>query len=358
MLHLPTHPTLRTAIICTIGPASSDAATIGAMIDAGMSVARLNFSHGTYDEHQGFVERIRAEAASRRRNVAILQDLQGPKVRVGSLPKEGVPFRIGEEVTFSTAEHTPAGAIPVDVPTFHHDVRPGDTVLLDDGVLACRVTAASGTEVRAVVTAGGVLRSHKGIGVPGGRLGGEAITPKDAADLRFGLEMGVDLVALSFVRHAADVDQLRALISLERRTLHQAPSPGIITKIEKHEAVADLEAIAQAADGLMVARGDLALDIPQERVPVVQKDIVGLCRHLGKPAIVATQMLESMTQCPRPTRAELTDVANAVWDGGAAVMLSGETAGGAHPVLAVKTMADVVGEAEASRYYRWGQRGQ
>ncbi len=351
---LPTHPKLKTAIVCTVGPASWDEASLTAMITAGMSVARLNFSHGTHEEHRMITERVRAVAAGLGRNVWVMQDLQGPKVRVGELPEPGVELVMGAEVVFSTASVPAKGAIPVDYELLHEDVGVGDTIMLGDGEMSCRVTEVRGREVKAVVTAPGLLRKHKGLAVPGVQLQAAAITPKDVEDLRFGLTLGVELVALSFVRSAADVDKLRAMMAMERKQLGVgAVMPAVVAKLEKYEAVEAMGEVVGAADVVMVARGDLAVDVAQERVPVIQKEVVAMCRQLGKPVIVATQMLESMMGSPRPTRAELTDVANAVWDGATGVMLSGESAFGKYPVLAVETMAAIVAEAEKSRFYRW-----
>lgn len=331
----------RTRIIATIGPASCKPATLLKLIQSGVNVARLNFSHGSYEDHASYIAAIRLAARRARRTVTILQDLSGPKVRVGDLPPEGVALRAGEKIIFSNNPKR-ASAIPFQYLGLPRDVSRGDTILLDDGLLEAEVIATTPHELTARVIVGGTLLSHKGINVPSARLKVAAITEKDKRDLEFGLAHGVDWVALSFVRDPRDVEQLRKLISSARPT----HVPKIIVKIEKHEAVDQLEAIIHATDGVMIARGDLGVEMPPEQVPLIQKRIIALCRGAHKPVVVATQMLDSMIRNPRPTRAEVSDVAQAVFDGTDAVMLSGESASGKYPVEAVQMMARIIGAAE------------
>ncbi len=338
----------RAKIVCTLGPATEGAGTIQQLLERGMDVARLNFSHGTHADHAKAIERIRAASRELVRPVAILQDLQGPKIRTGPLRagRAGVMVEPGAEIVITT-EGELAGDERLVSTTYRHlaeDVRPGDRLLVDDGLLEFRVLATDGVRVRAEVVEGGLLREHKGINLPGVALRVEALSEKDLADLRFGVEHGVDYVALSFVRAAEDVV----------RTRHELETLGrvvpIIAKVEKPEALENLDAIVEAADGLMVARGDLGVEVPAERVPTLQKSLVRKGNHAGKPVIIATQMLDSMMEHPRPTRAEANDVANAVWDGADAVMLSGETASGRFPLLAVQTMDRIVREAEQNMF--------
>ncbi len=330
----------RTRIIGTIGPACSSLATISKLIAAGLNVTRLNFSHGAYDEHAKFISTIRTAAKRAHRTITILQDLSGPKVRVGELPPQGLTLTEGKLVLFSNNPKQKQ-AIPFQYLDLPRDVKKGDRILLDDGLMEVEVVSTTKTEICARVVCGGILLTHKGINVPSASLKIPAITDKDKKDLKFGLAHHVDWVALSFVRDPRDIEQLRALIEKER-----GHKPKIIAKIEKHEAVKHLEEIIHAADGIMVARGDLGIEIPAEEVPLVQKRIIHLCRQLEKPVIVATQMLDSMIRNPRPTRAEVSDVANAAFDYTDAVMLSGETASGKFPVQAVTMMSKIVQTVE------------
>ncbi len=317
------------------------------MIRVGMNVARLNFSHGVSAHHAILVRNIRAAARATGQTIAILQDLQGPKIRVGALPAGGVPLTKGAHVVLSTGPGED-GVIPVQYPRLHADVRSGDRVLLDDGNLELRVDRVRGRKILCTVVIGGTLITHKSITVPTASLGASAVTTKDARDLLLGLRYGVDFVALSFVRSARDVAQLRALIRQYRPRHVRAPQ--IIAKIEKHEALTNLDAIIETADGIMVARGDLALESRASEVPVWQKTIIQKCLVAAKPVITATQMLDSMTHAPRPTRAEISDVANAVIDHTDAMMLSQESAVGDYPKETVTTMSTIIADTEKSPF--------
>ncbi|HEY8208583.1 MAG TPA: pyruvate kinase [Myxococcaceae bacterium] len=326
-------------IICTLGPASSSRPVLEAMIRAGMDVARLNFSHGTHDEHRRRLDLIRTLSRKLRRPVAILQDLQGPKIRLGLFEGGQLMVQRGQGVTVTTrAVLGRGGVIPTPVKSLPRDVRRGDPILLDDGRVRLEVLSVRGPDVRARVVVGGLLKDKKGLNLPGANVSVPSLTAKDEEDLAFGLELGVDYVALSFVRSVKDVERAREKMGDRKRP--------IIAKIEKPQAVANLEEIARAADGVMIARGDLGVEMPLKEVPLIQKQAILTVNRMGGVVIVATEMLESMIQNPRPTRAEVSDVANAVLDGADAVMLSGETAAGQHPVRAVETMAEVVEAAE------------
>ncbi len=334
----------RTKIVATLGPATSTPERIAGLIRAGMNVARLNFSHGTHAEHAARIAMVRRAAAEAGRHVAILQDLQGPKIRTGPLangqPVElvaGQRFVITTEPIIGDANRvsTTYRALPLDV-------RPRDRILLSDGLIELVVTGRTDTEVETEVVHGGRLREHQGINLPGVRVSAPAATEKDYIDLAFGLEQGVDYVALSFVRRASDVREVKEFI---RRAGKQTP---VIAKIERPEALDVLPEILAEADGIMVARGDLGVEMPPERVPIVQKQIIAAANQALLPVITATQMLESMIHNPRPTRAEASDVANAIIDGTDAVMLSGETAAGAYPIEAVQMMALIADAVEAS----------
>lgn len=353
----------RTKIVCTIGPASEKQAILEAMIKAGMNVARLNMSHGAYAWHSRAVRTIRRAAHKVDEPVALLLDLQGPKVRVGELGVGSRELKVNEKVVFSTGVATKVGQIrkiPIDYKLLHKEIKKGHRILLADGLMECVVENIKGQDIEARVRAGGVLISHKGINLPDTVISLKALTPKDKKDLVFGIKLGVDFMAFSFARSAKDVKELRQLLEKgEKSSLYPPLKKGetggfapikIIVKIEKHEAVKNFDAILAAADGIMVARGDLALEIDSARLPLVQKEIIIKCRKAGKPVIVATEMLGSMEKNPRPTRAEITDVANAVIDHTDAVMLSAESAMGKYPVQTVATMAKIIKETEASRF--------
>ncbi|HUU53760.1 MAG TPA: pyruvate kinase [Armatimonadota bacterium] len=332
----------RTKIVCTIGPATFSRRMVERLARAGMDVARLNFSHGDQGQHGKTISTIRAVEKKLGRPLGVLQDLAGPKLRVGELPEEGVELKARGEVVLSTASRPKPGQIPLPLPEAAEALEGGQRVLLGDGRIELRVLDRSGSEVRCRVKVGGVLRSHQGVHLPDVELPIETVTKKDLADLRFGLERGVDWVAMSFVRTAKDLEPLRREIGRSGKSVR------VMAKIEQHEAIDHLEEIIEAADGVMVARGDLGIELPLDRVPLLQKSIIQCCNAVGKPVVTATQMLESMIDNPRPTRAEVSDIANAVLDGTDAVMLSGETAIGRYPVEAVKVMARVAARGEAA----------
>lgn len=336
----------RAKIVCTIGPASSSQGTLQNMVEAGMDVARINFSHGDYDSNLLLLEKVRAAADRLKRPVAILQDLQGPKIRVGSLPLEGLELLEGKMATLhvGVASAEP-GVIPVPYDRLAHDVHTGDRLLLDDGTKELEVVSVKGPRIRARVLLGGRLVSHKGINVPTATLSVDALTDKDLKDLKFGLQYNIDFVALSFVRIAQDVVHLKQKIA--KYLPDGLEPPGVIVKIEKHEALEHFAEILAEADGVMIARGDLGLETPATAVPLRQKELIAQCVVAGKPVITATHMLESMHFSPRPTRAEVSDVANAILDHSDAVMLSGETAMGHYPVKAVATMAHIIADTES-----------
>jgi pyruvate kinase len=342
----------RTKIVCTIGPASRDPELLERLVLAGMNVARLNFSHGEREAKLRIIEDLRAVSARLSRPVAVLQDLAGPKVRIGRFANGPVELHPGQTFTL-TARDVPGDDREVslvyrDLP---RDVKPGDTLLLADGSLDLSVTSVEGEDVVCRVNVGGELGSNKGINLPGGTVSAPILDAKDVADLRFGLEHGVDFVALSFVRNGADV---RACLAVMDEAGRRAP---LIAKIEQREAIANIEEILSLVDGIMVARGDLGVEIPMERVPAIQKSLIARANAAGKPVITATQMLKTMVDSPSPTRAEVSDVANAILDGSDAVMLSEETAVGAHPVVAVETMARIAAATEADFPYRgWSAR--
>lgn len=334
----------RTKIVCTIGPATNTSERMRALMQAGMDVARINFSHGNRDGHRETIARLRKVAEEERCLIGIIADLQGPKLRVGDVDNEPIELREGEIVTLTTTPRPGAeGEIPVPHPELLRDLNPGQTILLDDGSLELTAERHSGVgRLEAGVVTGGHLTSHKGINVPGAKLTFSTLTDKDKIDASFALEQGIDYFALSFVRRAADVRELRHYLKME-----SAEAPSIIAKIEKPEALSDFDAILDEADGIMVARGDLGVETPAEEVPFHQKHLIKSSNRAGKPVITATQMLQSMMEQPHPTRAEASDIANAILDGTDAVMLSGETAVGKYPVKATKTMATICANAEA-----------
>jgi pyruvate kinase len=347
-------PFRRAKIVCTLGPASKSPQVIGNLIDEGMDVARLNFSHGSQRDHETNVAIIREEARRRGRAVAILQDLQGPKIRVGKIAPD-TELEAGSEFTLTTDEilgdKSRASTTYEDLPK---DVRPGDLMLLDDGLLQLEVLEVEGKEVITRVLIGGKLSNNKGINLPGVRVSAPSLSDKDRADLLLGQRLGVDFLALSFVRSPDDIREAKAAIIEARRNDPAAAARNltpIIAKIEKPEAIDCLPEIIEEADGIMIARGDLGVELGPEKVPLIQKAAIEMTNARGKLVITATQMLESMTANARPTRAEASDVANAILDGTDAVMLSAETASGRYPLLAVRTMVSIVREVEQSQRY-------
>ncbi len=335
----------RTKIVCTLGPASDTKEIIKAMIEAGMDVARLNFSHGTHEEHLRRMNLVREAASELGKNVPIMQDLQGPKIRIGLVREGAVLIHKGQVLilTSDTVEISDETRVQVHYEDLEKSVKIGSRVLIDDGALELEIVEVKGTDVYTQVVVGGPLRSRKGVHFPKMKASAPALTDKDLLDLQFGLDVGVDIIALSFVRGKSDVKDLM------RRIEERGNDVTVVAKIEKPEAVDDIDEILKQADAIMVARGDLGIEMPLSKVPATQKDIIRRCLHASTPVITATQMLESMIENPRPTRAEASDVANAVLDGSDAVMLSGETAAGKYPIRVVQVMAKIIKEAEA--YY-------
>ncbi|UCB42121.1 MAG: pyruvate kinase [Dehalococcoidales bacterium] len=332
----------RTKIVCTIGPASRSAAVIEKLIRAGMNVARLNLSHGTFREHARYINTIRRVSKRLGINVSILIDLPGPKYRIGKLKDDQALLKKGSKVTLTArAAEGDSTLIPVVPPSFSHDVKAGDTILLDDGAMRLRIISKEDTEITCRVMVGGTLTSGRGLAVPGMRISGPFITENLKKHITFAIEEKPDYLAGSFIGSANDITSIRKILHD-----HDTDIP-IIAKIERGEAVKNFKSILPVSDGIMVARGDLGVDIPLEKVPLVQKEIIKECNRAGKPVITATQMLESMLDSARPTRAEATDVANSIFDGTDAMMLSGETAIGNYPVQAVTTMAKIAAETES-----------
>jgi pyruvate kinase len=335
----------RAKIVCTLGPASQSQEMLEALLDAGMDVARLNFSHGSHEQHAENIAKLRAASLKVRKAVGILGDLQGPKIRTGRFITGSTELKEGATFSITTDESVKGtdDIVSTTYPLLAQDVNPGDRILLDDGLLELKVLETDKKQLlRTQVVVGGTLKNNKGINLPGVAVRADALTPKDREDLIFGIKAGVDFIALSFVRQPSDLDMARQAMAEVGR---QVP---IIAKLEKPEAIARLDAILDKTDGVMVARGDLGVEIPPEEVPAVQKDIVRRANSRGLPVIVATQMLNSMIDNPRPTRAEASDVANAVFDGADAVMLSGETASGKYPIESVQMMDRIVLAAESA----------
>lgn len=340
----PQPPGRRAKIICTIGPSCNTEPALRDLMRLGMDVARLNFSHGSHEDHAQSIKRLRFAAEKERRTICILQDLQGPKIRTGSLEGHApVTLKSGARVVITPRDiQGTAVLISTTFQTLADEIGPGGRILLSDGLIELRVLRIRGKDVECEVVNGGLLGEHKGINLPGIALSIPALTEKDRKDLEFGLSHDVDMIALSFVRSAADVIGVKKIIAAQGR------GTPLIAKLEKPQALEQLEAIFEAADGVMVARGDLGVEMPPEKVPVIQKHIIRRSAFWRKPVITATQMLESMIENPRPTRAEASDVANAVFDGTDAVMLSAETASGLYPREAVAMMSRIVLEAESS----------
>ena len=328
--------TPRTKIVCTLGPSTSTDDTVRGLIEAGMNVARVNFSHGTHEQHAATIAMVRRTAGKAGRPIAILGDLQGPRIRIGDLP-QSLSLKVGDDLVLVHEGHERKGEIPITYAQLAKDVRVGDRILIDDGLIELVALEVGNGRVSARVLSGDELKSHKGLNLPGVQVSAPSITEKDAADIEFAVAQEVDYIALSFVRRAEDIESLRMMIP--KWLL-------VIAKIEKDVALQHIEEIIRAADGVMVARGDLGVELPFEAVPGAQKRIIRLANKFGRPVITATQMLESMIEHPRPTRAEASDVANAIMDGTDAVMLSAETAAGAYPRLAVEAMTRIIREIE------------
>lgn len=342
----------RTKIVCTIGPSSSSEAVLEELIRNGMNVARLNFSHGTHDDHRETIQLIRTIAEKLDVSLPILADLQGPKIRVGKMKDGAQQLEAGQYVTL-TSEDIPGTSetVPIDYPGLSDDAVEGNTILMDDGLLEMKVVKKNGSTLVAQVVVGGMLKSRKGVNLPDVKISMPSLTEKDIGDLEFAVDHDVDYVAMSFVRSANDVQEVNS------RVRARGSQAGIIAKIEKPEAVRVIDDIIEEADGIMVARGDLGIEIASERVPMIQKKIIDKCRRVGKPVITATQMLDSMIKNPRATRAESSDVANAVLDGTDAVMLSGETAAGDYPIESIKTMDKICRSVESQARHIYSSLG-
>src|SRR6201991_305058 len=337
--------TRRVKIVCTMGPATASPERMLGLVEAGMDVVRMKFSHGNHEDHQKVYDPVREAARQTGRAVAVLADLQGPKIRLGKFADGPHVWNTGDLVTItSDVILGTADRVSCTYDKLPQEVKVGDRLLIDDGKVAVEVAAVEGNDIRCLVVEGGPVSNNKGVSLPNVAVSVPALSDKDAADLRFALGLGVDLIALSFVRSADDIKLVREIMAEEGRFLP------VIAKVEKPEAVEQLESIVLAFDGIMVARGDLGVELPLDQVPLVQKRAVQLCRENAKPVIVATQMLDSMIENSRPTRAEASDVANAVLDGTDAVMLSGETSVGKYPVLTVSTMAKIVATTEAGTF--------
>ena len=338
----------KTKMICTIGPASESEEILTKVIEAGMNASRHNFSHGDHEEHRGRIEMVRKIAAKLNKQIAIVLDTKGPEIRTGKFEPNKVELQIGTEFTIYAGGDVVGDTTKCSVTYagLANDVKAGDTILIDDGLVGLTVKEVEGNAVKCVVNNTGLVGTHKGVNVPGVSIKLPALTAKDEADLKFGCEMGVSAVAASFIRKAEDVVAIRKLLNE-----NGGENILIISKIENQEGVDNIDAILEVSDGIMVARGDLGVEIPIENVPGVQKMIIQKCNAAGKPVVTATQMLDSMMRNPRPTRAEVSDVANAIFDGTDAIMLSGESANGTYPVEAVETMSKIAETAEAQLKY-------
>nr|AAC12962.1 pyruvate kinase I [Bacillus subtilis] len=340
----------KTKIVCTIGPASESIEMLTKLMESGMNVARLNFSHGDFQEHGARIKNIREAAEKLGKNVGILLDTKGPEIRTHTMENGSIELNAGSKLVISMTEviGTP-DKISVTYEGLVHDVNKGSTILLDDGLIGLEVLDVDAVkrEIKTKVLNNGTLKNKKGVNVPGRKCQSSGITEKDARDIVFGIEQGVDFIAPSFIRRSTDVLEIRELLEE-----HNAQDIQIIPKIENQEGVDNIDAILEVSDGLMVARGDLGVEIPAEEVPLVQKELIKKCNALGKPVITATQMLDSMQRNPRPTRAEASDVANAIFDGTDAIMLSGETAAGSYPVEAVQTMHNIASRSEEALNYK------
>ncbi|NQV00109.1 MAG: pyruvate kinase [Parcubacteria group bacterium] len=340
----------RTKIVCTIGPASKDTKVLKKMIEAGMDCARLNFSHGTYAEHAELIKYIRQVAKEMDHPIAFLADLQGPRVRIGTLKEDGIKLEKGSEVVLTTNEDNGSDKIPVTYSNLHKDVGEKDILLLNDGLLKLEVVEVVEKDIKCKVILGGPIFTNKSINVSTATLNIPSTTEKDIWDLEFAVKNNVDWVALSFVKNEEDILNLKNRINKLEKKYKIKEKVKVISKIEKHEAIKNFDKILEASDGIMVARGDLGIEMPLEKLPIIQKEVIQKCLKAAKPVITATQMLLSMVENPKPTRAETSDVANAVIDHTDAVMLSQESAVGKYPVETVQTMSDIIEDAEESPY--------
>ena len=332
----------KTKIVCTLGPASENEETLRELIKNGLNVCRLNFSHGSHEEHKGRMDLVKKLREELNMPTAILLDTKGPEIRTGKFDVPEVFLEEGQTFTITMKDVMGNKEIcTVSYKGLANDVKPGDTILIDDGLVGLTVKEVNNDDIVCEVQNSGIVKNHKGVNVPGVKVNLPAITEKDRSDIEFGIEQGIDFIAASFVRKVSDVLAIREILE-ENNATHIK----IISKIENQEGVDNLDEIIEVSDGIMVARGDLGVEIPTEEIPVVQKLMIKKCNEAGKPVITATQMLDSMIRNPRPTRAEVTDVANAIYDGTDAIMLSGETAAGKYPVEAVKTMATIAKRAE------------
>ena len=337
----------KTKIICTLGPASDKEEVLTKLVENGLNVCRFNFSHGSHEEHKGRMDLAKKVREKLNKPVALLLDTKGPEIRTGNFAQPEVFLEEGSKFTITMEDVVGTQEIcTVSYKGLANDVVAGDLILIDDGLVGLRVDEVCGNEIHCTVENSGIVKNHKGVNVPGVKINLPALTPKDVSDIEFGITQGIDFIAASFVRKASDVLAIREVLENNNATDIQ-----IISKIENQEGVDNLDEILQVSDGLMVARGDLGVEIPTEEMPVVQKEMIKKCNELGKPVITATQMLDSMMRNPRPTRAEVTDVANAIYDGTDAIMLSGETAAGKYPVEAVKVMAAIAKRIEETLDY-------
>ena len=337
----------KTKIVCTLGPASQSEETLTKLIENGLNVCRFNFSHGSHEEHKERMDIVKKVRDELKKPVAILLDTKGPEIRTGNFADPEVFLEEGSKFIITMADVIGNKEMcTVSYKGLAEDVVEGDTILIDDGLVGLKVENVVGEEIHCVVENSGIVKNHKGVNVPGVKINLPALTPKDISDIEFGITQGIDFIAASFVRKASDVLAIREVLENNNATDIQ-----IISKIENQEGVDNLDEILQVSDGLMVARGDLGVEIPTEDIPIVQKQMIKKCNALGKPVITATQMLDSMIRNPRPTRAEVTDVANAIYDGTDAIMLSGETAAGKYPVEAVKVMAAIAKRIEETLDY-------
>ncbi|WP_296646431.1 pyruvate kinase [Romboutsia sp. 13368] len=339
--------TKRTKIVCTLGPASEKEEVLTALVENGLNVARMNFSHGSHEEHKGRMDLVKKVREKLNKPVAILLDTKGPEIRTGNFDQPEVLLEEGQKFTITMKDVMGTKEMcTVSYKGLASDVVAGDTILIDDGLVGLRVDEINGDDILCTVENSGIVKNHKGVNVPGVKINLPALTDKDISDIEFGISQGIDFIAASFVRKVSDVLAIREILERNNATDIQ-----IISKIENQEGVDNLDDIIAVSDGIMVARGDLGVEIPTEEIPVVQKLMIAKCNEAGKPVITATQMLDSMMRNPRPTRAEVTDVANAIYDGTDAIMLSGETAAGKYPVEAVKTMATIAKRTEETLDY-------